>query len=78
MYTALHNIIYIYVMQKHMQTTKISKRTTLYSRNKYVNYLCIYISISVKTHGCRALCAGRLRRSQPKPPSIWGIAPTPQ
>ena len=46
MYTALHNIIYIYVMQKHMQTTKISKRTTLYSRNKYVNYLYIYISIS--------------------------------
>ena len=33
-------------MQKHMQTTKISKRTTLYSRNKYVNYLYIYISIS--------------------------------
>jgi hypothetical protein len=50
MYTALHNIIYIYVMQKHMQTTKISKRTTLYSRKKYVNYHTIHIHIYIIYH----------------------------
>ena len=49
MYTALHNII-LYVMQKHMQTTKISKRTTLYSRKKYVNYHTIHIHIYIIYH----------------------------